>query len=133
MKSALSNIGKTDIGALALKLEMLGRDNDIEAMVAETPAFFNTLKVLVKKMSQEQEEGEQGQPGDNQYLKEMLLKMKTACEAFDESTLENLLSQLRKITWPKQTKEMLNNIDEQLLHCDFDEIIASISKLIDSI
>jgi enoyl reductase-like protein len=130
MKSALANIGKVDLSAVALKLEMLGRDNNIEALTAETPAFLSSLKTFIKEEFTPKEEtnGEEPAAEDKQYLTEMLLKIKTACEEYDENTAENTLAELKKTTWSKQTKDLLDRIDERLLHCDFDEIIADINK-----
>jgi HPt (histidine-containing phosphotransfer) domain-containing protein len=134
MKSALTNIGKANISALALKLEMLGRDNNIEALTAETPAFLSSLKALVDELSRKKETaGEEPEVEDKQYLTNMLLKIKAACDEYNENIAENTLIELKKLTWSKQTKDLLDRIDERLLHCDFDEIIADISKFIDSI
>jgi HPt (histidine-containing phosphotransfer) domain-containing protein len=132
MKSALANMGKADISAVALKLEMLGRDSNIEALAVETPAFLSLLKAYVDELSPKEETaGEENATENKQHLTDMLLKIKAACEKYDENTAENTLVELKKTTWSKQTKDLLDKIDERLLHCDFDEIITDISKFID--
>jgi CheY-like chemotaxis protein/HPt (histidine-containing phosphotransfer) domain-containing protein len=51
IKSALANIGETDLSAAALALEKAGKANDIAVMIAETPAFLGRLKALIEKLS----------------------------------------------------------------------------------
>jgi HPt (histidine-containing phosphotransfer) domain-containing protein len=139
MKCALANIGKTDISAIALRLEMLGRDNNVEAMAIETPAFLELLKTFVNEITPKEETageevviGDQVLIEDKQYLTDMLLKIKIACGEYNESAVEGTLAELKKITWSKQVKELFNKMDEQLLHSDFDEIIIDINKLIEA-
>ena len=55
MKSALANVSKMDLSAMALKLEQSGRDGNIEAIASETPVFLRTLRTLVEKLAREQE------------------------------------------------------------------------------
>jgi HPt (histidine-containing phosphotransfer) domain-containing protein len=134
IKSALENIGKTDISAIASKLEKLGRDNNIEAMKSETPAFLSLLKTLVNEITPKEEAaGEQVAHEDKQYLTDMLFKIKAACEEYNESTVGEKLAELKKTTWSQETKELFNKIEQQLLHSDFDEITADINKILDTV
>ena len=131
MKSALANIGRADISAVALKLEKLGRENDIESVAVETPAFLNSLKALIEELTPaEDNDGEETIDEDNQYLSEMLLNIRTACEEYDNSTAADMLEELKKTVWPRRTKALLGKIDEKLLHSDFDEIADDISEFL---
>jgi HPt (histidine-containing phosphotransfer) domain-containing protein len=134
MKSALASMGKSDISATALKLEILGRENNIEGLTMGTPAFLRSLKAYVEELTpKEITAAEETTAGDIQYLTDMLLKIITACEEYDENTVGNTLTELKKTTWPRQTKDLLDKIDEQLLHCDFEEITAEISKFVSTL
>jgi CheY-like chemotaxis protein/HPt (histidine-containing phosphotransfer) domain-containing protein len=131
IKNALANIGKTDLSAVALKLEKAGRGNEIEIIKSETHAFISSLRAVVEEIKPVKETATSGKTNENnQYLTEMLLKIKAACEEYDENTADKALSELRKTAWPPQTDELLGTIAEQLLHSDFDEIIAAIKKFI---
>jgi HPt (histidine-containing phosphotransfer) domain-containing protein len=44
IKTALANIGKLDLSAVALKLEQAARNGITEIVMADTPLFFRTLK-----------------------------------------------------------------------------------------
>jgi len=52
MKSALAYIGNKELSAVALKLEVLGRDNDVEGLIAETPPFLNALKAFTEGLAE---------------------------------------------------------------------------------
>jgi HPt (histidine-containing phosphotransfer) domain-containing protein len=131
MKSALANMGKVELSSIAQKLEILGRESNIEALLDELPAFISSLKTYVSELALKGESaGSDTVIEDKQLLTDMMQKIKAACEAFDEDAAEEILTQLKKSTWSKQTKELINKIDEQLLHCDFDEIISDINKFI---
>jgi CheY-like chemotaxis protein len=129
IKSALANIGKTDLSAAALKLEEAGRSGDIEIITSETSVFLGSLRAFVEEiMAKNKPAVEEIADEDKSYLREMLLAISTACEGFDENTADQLLEELRKRPWSKKTVEMLGKISEHLLHSDFDEIMYIIYK-----
>lgn len=51
MKSALLNVGNTELSATAKKLEQASKDKDLTLMAAETPAFIDELKALYEKLA----------------------------------------------------------------------------------
>jgi len=126
IKSALAYIGAMDLSAFALKLEQLGRDNNIDAITAETTVFLDSLRALVRE-SGKQEKNTDAETGDTPYLVEKLLAVKAACEEYDETVVEKLLNELRLKAWPQHTEKLLVTISEKLLHSEFDEIIDAIS------
>jgi len=131
IKSALANIGRMDISAVALKLEQLGRDNNIEAIIKETPAFLNSLRAFVAEVTpQEKMAASEPENEDKLYLKEKLLEIKTACEEYDDAAAEEILKELRNNKWTQPVKELFNKIAEKLLHSDFDEIIDIINDFL---
>jgi HPt (histidine-containing phosphotransfer) domain-containing protein len=124
MKSALANIGETGLSADALKLEQAGRAADVKAMMAETPAFLEALRKVIEKNKPKEDEGEAAQEdsGDDLvYLCEKLLAIQKACEEYDKITVKTLLTELGQKKWTHSTRELLDNIAEQLLHSDFEE------------
>ncbi|MCL2605616.1 MAG: ATP-binding protein [Defluviitaleaceae bacterium] len=123
VKNALANVNKNELSATAFKLEQLGRDNNAESIAAETPGFLDALKEFVNTLAPREEEPI-GEPtsGNEPLLREKLLEIKAACKDWDKGKAREALAVLRKNVWPKQTKELLEKINEQLLHSDFDEI-----------
>ena len=126
IKSALANIGEMELSAIALKLEQFGREGDVEAILAVTPDFLYSLRDVVSKLTPKEEKEDAG-PEDTQYLMDKLSSIKEACEAYDETTAEELLKLLQLKIWKRQTKDLLGKISEQLLHSEFDEISEAIS------
>jgi CheY-like chemotaxis protein/HPt (histidine-containing phosphotransfer) domain-containing protein len=138
MKSALANIGKMDLSAVALKLEQLGRNNNIEVITSETPAFLSVLRAFVDeiaphKKNEENEEKTGGETADEDrpYLREKLLAIKAACEEYDKNAADDALAELRKKMWSEPTRKLMDAISEHLLHSDFDEVVDAVDKFME--
>jgi len=129
MKGALANLGMMELSAIAMKLEQLGRDNDIEAIIAETPHFLDLLQDCVDKLKPEESHTDiEASDEDKSYLENKLSIIKSACEEFDDTTIEEALKELRSKKWPKQANELFDKLSENLLHSDFEEIIKIVSS-----
>jgi len=128
LKSALANIGKMDLSAVALKLEAAGREGKLDIVTFETPAFLSALRSYVEEITPRKKEMDA--TGDEALLREQLLMIKTACEEYDESAADALLTELRKTAWAGDAEELLSTIAEQLLHSDFDEIAEEIGRFV---
>jgi hypothetical protein len=104
-------------------LEQAGRRRDTALIIAETPAFLNSLREIIKeiKSSADSKDGSAADE-DKAYLKEKLLVIQTACADYNKKTVKDILGELRKKTWSHPTKELLNAITDHLLHNEFEEI-----------
>ncbi|MCL2689501.1 MAG: ATP-binding protein [Chitinispirillia bacterium] len=129
IKSVLANIGKTELSDVALKLETLGRDKNIEAITAQTPAFLTSLRTIVEELEEKADNKRTGETEDDKpFLREKLLIIKSACEEYDEVTAGEALKELQNKTWTPPVKKFLSEISEKLLHSDFDEAAAAAEK-----
>ena len=129
MKSALANIKKMELSAVALKLETSARDGNIELIASETPAFLNSLKTLVEELQPKESESADGANGeDRAYLLGKLSSLKAACEAFGKKAAREIVAELKEKARSQRTKELTEAISEKLLHSDFEEIIAIVDK-----
>jgi CheY-like chemotaxis protein/anti-sigma regulatory factor (Ser/Thr protein kinase) len=128
IKSALANIGKMDLSAVALKLEMAGREGKLDIITSETPAFLGSLRNFVEEIVPRRKDAIEAGDEDRAYLLEKLETIKSACGEYDEATAEKALAELKKAEWSRQTMELLDKISEQLLCSDFDETVAEIVK-----
>jgi len=129
MKSALANVGNTSLSAIAGELEMAARAENIKILQSETPAFLSALRAFTEGLKPKDDaDAADNTDEDKAYLRERLLAIKTACEEYDEKSAEEELSSLRQKAWTHETKELLDTIDELLLHSDFDEIVELIDK-----
>ena len=50
-KSALANVGETELSMVALKLEQAGMDGKISAIASETAEFISALRLAIEKLS----------------------------------------------------------------------------------
>ena len=126
MKSALANIGKMDLSAVALKLEAAGREKNLDMLISETPAFLNSLRAFVEEITpRKTETAIDAAAEDTEFLREKLLVIKTACEEYDSNTADNVIAELRKKSWSQPTNELLTKISENLLYSNFDEVIKA--------
>jgi len=131
MKSALANIGQSELSALALKLEQEGRAGNTAAISSETPKFLSLMRELIEKLIPKKEnEGGEAVVDDQALLREKLLELKAECEAYNKKTAKTLIAELREKPWSKQTAELLEKIAEHLLHSDFDEVVSIVDKVI---
>jgi len=125
MKSALANVGETELSEFAKLLEQAGRDNNINLILAELPIFLEALNHIIEKFKQKGDanSGEETVDMDTerQYLLEKLLVFRGACESMDKKTAKAALTELRGKAWPRPVKEQLSAIAELLLHSDFIE------------
>jgi signal transduction histidine kinase len=125
MKSALANVGETELSAVALKLELAGRAADMAVMTSETPAFLEALRGMTDKYRAKEDDGviaqEEMDNDDRVYLSEKLLAIQTACEEYDVKAANEALAELGQKKWPQSIKELLDAISEYLLFSDFDE------------
>ena len=132
MKSALANMKKRDLSAIALKLEQSGRQEKISVITSETHAFLNSLHSYVDELAQKvmqlKNETIAETDEDKNYLHEKLLAIKTACEEYNEQTTEDLLTDLRKKAWSLSTTTLLGKIAEHLLHSEFNEIVNIVNN-----
>jgi PAS domain S-box-containing protein len=126
MKSALSNIGETELSASAQKLEKAGRERDTDVISKETSAFLSALRTLIKKIgpgknSVDNEVTIDIHGDDHAWLLENLSLLRKACAEYDKKTSKDTLAQLQQKKWPRHINELLDTIAECLLHSNFTE------------
>jgi len=140
IKSALANIGETGLSATARRLELAGRDRNINIIAEDTRTFLKNLRAAVEKYQSIQDDNDslikdadKYDSGKNTqvYLQEKLLAVKEACSAFDNKSAEALLRELNQMMWPEVTKEVLDSISGYLLHSEFDEAAGVIERYIE--
>jgi signal transduction histidine kinase/CheY-like chemotaxis protein len=134
MKSALANIGETELSDSASKLEEAGREKDLNLMTTETKNFLEALQSVIEKIKPKDDDAN---IEDTQealvYLREKLTDIKNACNAYDKKAAKNTLNEVKEKTWSRKTKELINSIAEHLLHSEFDKVSDLADSYIKSI
>jgi signal transduction histidine kinase/CheY-like chemotaxis protein len=135
MKSALANIGETELSASALRLEQAGREKDLNLMTAETKNFLEALQTVIDKIKPKDDDDADIEDTQEAlvYLREKLTDIKNACDAFDKKSVKKTLNELKEKTWSHKTKELMNSIANHLLHSEFDEVSDLADSYIKSI
>jgi len=132
MKTALANIGESNLSTVAYDLEKAGNKNDIEFIAAETFPFIMELQRVaqkVKPLKSDELNNEDLIEADSGYLLEKLAEIKTACENYDNRTIKGIIQELRKAAWSDDIKELLGTMAEQLLSGDPDEVLNTVHKI----
>jgi len=122
MKSALANVGESELSTEALKLEQIGREKNIDLILSSIPAFVKDLNKVIEKLSPDEEDLNENV--DLAFLQEKLDTIQRACESFDKKTAKEALSELKKRSHSKEIKDLLSKIAEHLLHSEFEEAAA---------
>jgi HPt (histidine-containing phosphotransfer) domain-containing protein len=130
LRSALANIGRAELSAVAGKLEQLGRAGIFKDILPETKEFIGPLRSLLFELMPADAGAADAAMTEDELsnLREKLLVIKAACEEYDENTAESTLDELRKVASQRALKEFLGSISELLLHCDFEEIVDAVDK-----
>jgi HPt (histidine-containing phosphotransfer) domain-containing protein len=122
LKSALANIGETELSGLAKNLEQAGRDGNTAFIAEETPAFLSGMAALLEKLkSGKAEEGGEVTEEDRAYLSKTLPAVRDACAKYDIDAATAALAEIKQKPWPGKYGELLDTISGHLLHSDFDE------------
>jgi HPt (histidine-containing phosphotransfer) domain-containing protein len=126
LKSALANVGKTELSAFAKELEFAGKEKSIEFISKKTHEFIEKLQVLVNNFKESAEENNANEISseDMDYLQQKLRSVKESCAAYDVNAATFALKELRHKTWPSMYVELFDAIDEHLLCSNFDEAAA---------
>jgi HPt (histidine-containing phosphotransfer) domain-containing protein len=128
LKSALANIGETELSATAGKLEQAGRDHDADLIKNKTREFSAALKTAVEKIKASLRAPAAQAGGGDDDLKTALAKLQEACGNYDKKAAKDALAPLKDKTWPADIQARLDAIDARLLHSDFDEIQKLIAQ-----
>jgi PAS domain S-box-containing protein len=126
LKSALANIGKTELSGFAGELEQAGREGNVALIIEKNSAFMDELRAVVDNLKSDKAEygAEEVSDEDTAHLRKMLLVIKDSCAAYDKRAAKDALAELRQKPWPPAYSDVFDTIAEHLLHSDFDEVKA---------
>ncbi|MCL2069476.1 MAG: ATP-binding protein [Treponema sp.] len=123
MKSALANVGESEMSKIALTLESAGQNGDTEFIDANTESFVKSLETMIENITPAETltDTDAGTDEDMPYLAEQLRIIESACESYDDTEAYAALDRLKEKKWKMQTTDALEKIRDMLfLHSDFD-------------
>jgi CheY-like chemotaxis protein len=135
LKNALANVRETDLSALAAKLEQAGSNKDITVITEETPVLIEGLRRSIEKLAPEDStDAETEMTEENRSgMKEKLLVIKKACDAFNQKAARRTLNELKERKWPSEIRELLGLMTENLLSGNMEETSNTADKIIEKI
>jgi len=126
MKSALANIGETELSGFASRLEEAGRSQNIAQIANDTPTFLSSLRAIISKINPNKNNDNKAEvvisEEEEKALIEKLSVIQKACIEYEKKTVKNTLAQLKEKTWPQEINNLLDDLSEQLLHSEFIKI-----------
>jgi len=123
IKSALAGIGETELSQIAFTLEKAGRQCDKNIIAQKTQELIDALKLIIEKSEVSAEKNSTStDKEDAAYLAEQLQIISDACTKYDMKTANIALANLEKMSWTKETAELINSISEHLLYSDFEKV-----------
>jgi len=134
IKSSLWNIGETSLADFAYKLEADGRENNTELIKASVPSFANELHTLLKKLKAKRNDNSINAictSEDIEKLKSSLLAIQKMCADYNRKGALDILADIKNCS--KETKIVLDNIMDSILHSEFEEAEDAAKKYTDSI
>ena len=123
IKSSLWNINEKELAEAALKLEMGGRENNIDLLAKETPDFMDRLRGLLNVL-EARRDGKcpkiESCNEDKVILNEKLKAIREKAADYDRKGILNIIGEIKQ--YSKETKAILDTITEKVVHSDFEEV-----------
>jgi PAS domain S-box-containing protein len=125
MKSALANIGETELSQAASKLEEAGNQKAINVVLTETAAFMDSLQSLIDKLKPPKVHSTEDIQDDIPLLHEKMKEIAEACSSFNIKAARKAIDELKQKKWSEKTTDILDEISMDLLRGDFDKILIT--------
>jgi len=119
MKSALANIGESEVSEQAAELEKFGNERDKNAIQKETGIFTESLESIIAKI-EARANCKPDADEDLDHLRNQLQIFSKACADYDEQTADAVLANLQKMPWTKETKALIDSISDDFLRGEFE-------------
>ncbi|MDR2734350.1 MAG: response regulator [Spirochaetota bacterium] len=125
MKSALANIGEPAASALALALEEAGKARNMSMILPIAQGLMSVLQSLIARIDADMERSFASADEAPGILLEKLQIIRDACSDFNMDAADAAMRDLEKMSWTRETRELLAKITAYLLHSEFDEAAAA--------
>ena len=115
LKSSSRQIGALELGDRAEALEKAGKEENLDYIRANTEELLAKYKELLDSLSDVLPGAGEDDKADlpmisDEALKELLEKLKDACDDFDMDAIEEIGTELNKYSWPSYAEDELKNL-----------------------
>ena len=121
MRSALKNIGRTELSNTARILERTARMDNFDKLKNETPAFLQDLRNVVSELEPVGENDIDASEQDLDFLHKKMKIIADACELFEIDEANEAIENLRQKPYSKHTKAIIKQVSDLLQSGDFSE------------
>ncbi|MDR2784353.1 MAG: response regulator [Treponema sp.] len=137
LKGAAGGIGALDLSADAARLEVAGRNGDMEVIREQLPSFCEQLSVLAEKIGemlasngeQGADNGPGGNSGDDPSLWEKTGPLRKALESINTAEIERLIAEMEKLAGNPETRQIITRLSHQVLLGEYDEAVEALDGL----
>jgi len=133
IKSALTNIGKTSLKEVARYLEESGRNKNINSIEGKFEYFIEDLREVVNKLEETVRPTKYTENENKELLIARLSEIKEFCIKYKKKSARNILKELNKSLWTKETSIFLKSLSKHLLHSAFEEAAQEIEVYCENI
>jgi len=139
LKSASASIGASELSELAKSLESAGKNNDIAYIENNNGKFLEALDTLLKNiklvLSNDimKENGTSKESLSSDLIREKLFSLKKALVDMDAVEADRIINDLSDKSFNEVTKELLEQIAQHILYCDYEDAMEEIDFLIDKL
>ena len=122
IKSSLWNIGEIELAEIASKLEVYGKEKNIDLISANAPIFIHNLRKLLELLELRQNDNKDYQITDKDDIMDIRSKMliiQEMCENYDRKGILGIIAEVKKCS--RRTKDALDKITGHVLHSNFED------------
>ena len=130
IKSSLGNIDEIEISDAARGLEKAGTNKDVSAILAEAPSLIGALKGFIENSKPAYTDDiAEASFDDAIFLLEKMYEIKKACRTFNIRDARTVMVELKKVSWPQNLRDMIDEISVNLIRGDFETVVADAKKI----
>ncbi|MCL2874541.1 MAG: ATP-binding protein [Defluviitaleaceae bacterium] len=136
LKSTSSNVGATEVSAIASKIESAFIEGDDDYVSQNVSKLYDVTTKVVENINQYLESfasdtPDTKQPADEKVLTRCVVTMKQAIATMDIKCLETTADELSEYEWSSDISELTENIIDGISSYDYDIAEEAIEKLIE--
>ena len=135
LKSASANIGADILSGQAKELEMAGEQKNMDFIKTHHEQFLSNLGLLLDEISKAIMKRKEDKKAEiisfnPESIKPMLNILKTALNDLDAAIINKTIEELSEGEYPDNIGDIINNINEKILICEYENAILLIDNLL---
>lgn len=129
IKSAVLNVGATELSQFAKELEAAGNAKDNLTIQAKTPGFLVELKHFAHSIGGAASAPAEKAKGSGTILRAQCQAIAQAARTYQKKEARDALSVLDKYVWPPDIEETIEQMNDCLPHSHFEKMLTLVEAL----